>query len=134
MPMNFSQPKIESQDILALQERIAKLEAQLQESPKEKPGLQPERVKQEIRDYIHEVGETPSFATDEKLRDEAKEIQKFPSSQQVGALIELVFDKGLGKAMVVARELDPAILDELHDSLVPACYERLMELGIIKPE
>jgi hypothetical protein len=67
------------------------------------------------------------------IRDEAKEIKKFPTTQQVGTLISLVFEKGLPYAISVANALqNPAILDEFHDTLVDCYYNILLEKGILK--
>lgn len=98
--------------------------------PKEKEKM----VKQEIKSYLREIQQTPSFAAPPATRDEAKEIEKFPPSQQVGALISLVFEKGLPEAISVARALEnPALLDEFHDTLVDHYYKMLIEKGILKP-
>jgi len=134
---NFSssserEPQIEESEIKELKTRIERLEGQLEreKTPEEKEKL----VKKEIKDYLQELQETPSGASPVNLRDEADEIKKFPSSQQVGALISLVFDKGLKKAIAVARELDnPAILDEFHDVLVDRYYQELIKRKILKP-
>ncbi len=78
--------------------------------------------------------QTPSFAAPLSVRDEADEIAKFPTGQQVGALISLVFDKGLEKAISTARNLNnPAILDEFHDILADRYYKELVEKKILKP-
>lgn len=131
--MNFSQPKIESPDILVLQERIAQLEAQLRKDSKEKPILQPERVKQEISNYIQEVQQTPSFALPTSTRDEVDEIKKFSPSQQVGSLVSLTLSDGLQKAVALANDLgNPAIVDELHDTLVDNYFAQLVQRGVIR--
>ncbi|PIR71844.1 MAG: hypothetical protein CO145_00155 [Candidatus Nealsonbacteria bacterium CG_4_9_14_3_um_filter_37_13] len=124
-------PKIEQPEVLELRERIEKLEAQLEREkvPEEKEKM----VKQEIKSYLQELQKTPSFAPPPATRDEAEEIAKFESSQQVGALVSLVFEKGLLEAISVANALDnPAILDEFHDTLVDRYYERLIKEGILK--
>ena len=83
-------------------------------------------VKREIKKYLQELQQTPSTAAPLAVRDEAKEIKKFPASQQVGALISLVFEKGLENTISVARQLNnPAILDEFHDLLVDRYYKEL---------
>jgi len=76
----------------------------------------------------------PSTAAPLATRDEADEIKKFPPSQQVGALVSLVFEKSLNEAISVARQLgNPAILDEFHDILADRYYKILIEKKIIKP-
>jgi hypothetical protein len=90
-------------------------------------------VKQEIKSYLRELQQTPAFASPPTTRDEAKEIAKFEPSQQVGALVSLVFQKGLPQAISVVRALNnPAILDEFHDTLVDHYYKILLEKKILK--
>lgn len=122
-------------EIEALRERVEQLESQLK---KEQPGAAPEAeekaVKQEIKNYLSELQQMPATAAPLAARDEAKEIKKFPASQQVGALVALVFEKGLEEANSVARQLNnPAILDEFHDILVDRYYNELVEKKILKP-
>jgi hypothetical protein len=124
-------PKMETPEIAELKKRIEKLETQLE---KEKAPEEKERiVKQEIKTYLQKLQKMPSFAAPKVVRDEAKEIAKFPTTQQVGTLVSLVFDKGLHQAISVARALNnPAILDEFHDILVDRYYQILIEKGILK--
>lgn len=129
---SFSKIEIPKEELEELKERVKKLEAQLEKEkiPEEKAKI----VKKEIGDFIKEMGKTPSFAPPLKLRDEAKEIEKFSRPEQVGALISLVFEKGLKYAVEVAKELNnPAILDEFHDTLVDKYYQVLIEEHVIEP-
>ena len=124
-------PKIEAPEIRELKERIEKLEAVMksERAPFEKEKM----VKEEIDSYLKELQKLPSFAPPKTTRDEAKEIAKFPTSQQVGVLVSLVFEKGLRQAISVAKTLgNPAILDEFHDILVDRYYQILIEKKIIK--
>jgi seryl-tRNA synthetase len=118
-------------EIEKLRERLEKIEPHLE---KEKTFEEKEKtIKQEIKNYLKELQKTPSFAPPVSTRDEVEEIKKFEPDQQVGALISLVFEKGLETAVSVARALDnPAILDEFHDTLVDRYYEILVEKGILK--
>ena len=51
----------------------------------------------------------------------------------MGALVSLVFEKGLDAAVSVAKQLEnPAILDEFHDILADRYYKELVEKKIIK--
>src|SRR3989344_3169897 len=137
---NMAEKKFQTEKIVpgaeleALKERVEQLEAQLK---KEQPLISPEKeekaVKQEIKEYLSGLQQTPSTAAPLATRDEADEIKKFPSSQQVGALVSLVFEKGLEEAVSVARQLDnQAILDEFHDILADRYYKELVEKKIIK--
>ena len=128
----FSKEKLEGADgdINDLKERIEKLEGMLE---KEKSPESEKIVKQEIGDYIEETQSAPSFSAPVSTQDEADEISKFGPDQQVGALISLVFEKGLKQAVKVAKNLDnPAILDEFHDILIDRYYEEMKKRGIIK--
>ncbi|TSC75943.1 MAG: Uncharacterized protein G01um101430_113 [Parcubacteria group bacterium Gr01-1014_30] len=118
------------EEIKILKERLEKLETQL--SKETVPVEKEEAVKQEIKSYLQELQQTPSFAPPAKTKDEVSEISKFEPSQQVGALVSLVFQKGLTQAISVARDLDnPAILDEFHDTLADHYYQRLVEEKIV---
>lgn len=124
-------PQREYPEIEEMKQRLEKLESQLErEHVPEKKG---EMVKQEIKSYLRELQQTPSFAPSPSTRDEAEEIAKFEPDQQVGSLISLVFEKGLSEAVSVARALDnPAILDEFHDALVDHYYQTMTERKILK--
>lgn len=130
---NFFQPLPDS-SLEDLKKRIANLENQLKASPS---GEQKEKevvVKQEIKEYLFELQQTPSFAPPVSARDEADEISEMETSAQVGALISLTFEKGLSRALALARRLkNPAILDEFHDSLVDYYYDQLLKSKIINP-
>ncbi len=122
-------------EIDVLRERVEHLESQLK---KEQPAISPEKeekvVKREIKSYLQELQQTPTIAVPLATRDEAKEIEKFPASQQIGALVSLVFEKSLDEAISVAKGIDnPAILDEFHDVLVDKYFKELVEKKIIKP-
>lgn len=126
--------KMERPEIEVLRERVEKLETQLR---KERPAIPEEKermVKQEIKEYLQELQQTPATAAPVATRDEVDEIKKFPSNQQVGALISLVFEKGLPEAISVAKNLNnPAIMDEFHDILIDRYYQTLIKKKILKP-
>lgn len=122
----------ESPELQELKARLERLEMRLAER-KPIPEEKEKTVKQEIKSYLRELQQTPIFAPSPATRDEAKEIKKFEPDQQVGALISLVFEKGLTEAISVARALEnPAILDEFHDTLVDHYYKELVEQGLLK--
>jgi len=123
-----SDPEKEIND---LKTRIEGLESKM---VKEKPVETEKTIKEEIKKYIEETQSVPGFSSPVSSRDETKEILKFQPSQQIGALVSLVFAKGLKQAVSVAKKLDnPAILDEFHDTLIDRYYEELVKKGIIKP-
>lgn len=121
-------------ELEALKERVEQLESQLK---KEQPAISPEKeekaVKEEIKSYLRELQQLPPTAAPLATRDEADEIKQFPPSQQVGALVALVFEKSLDEAISVAKQLNnPAILDEFHDILADRYYKELVEKKILK--
>jgi hypothetical protein len=136
MPNQFGEQKlkIESADLIALQDRITKLESQLATEQKEaSESGKAEMAKQEIKEYIQEVQQTPSFASPISNRNNADEIKNKPVAEQLGALISLALESGLDKAISVAKSLNnPAILDELHDTLVDTYFNQLVQIGAIK--
>lgn len=93
-----------------------------------------EGVKTIVKERLRALQKMPAFALPRAKRDEVDEIIQFPVSQQVGALISLVFEQGLEQAIATAKALNnPAILDELHDTLVDQYWEQLVDKDIIKP-
>lgn len=133
---NFQREKIApGAEIEALKGRVEQLESQLKrERPSISAESEQEAVKREIKSYLRELQQIPATAAPLATRDEAGEISKFPPSQQIGALVSLVFEKSLEEAIAVARQLDnPAILDEFHDILADRYYKELVEKKIIKP-
>jgi len=118
-------------EILEIKERLQKLEEQIS---KETSVENKEKIfKEEIKRYLQEAQETPTFAAPTAKRDEVQEIADFEPNQQVGALISLALEKGLSYAISVVRALDnPAILDEFHDTLVDRYYDILVQKGVLK--
>jgi len=128
-PLENKQIKHESTgdalEIATLKTRLAQLE--YRQTP-EKTELSKETViRQEIKDYIKEAQEISPVNSPRTTRDEAKEIAQFEPSQQLGALIDIALQKGMSHAVSVAKDLNnPAILDELHDTLVDQYYDKLL--------
>lgn len=93
-----------------------------------------ELVRGEIREFISEVqSKRPSSVPPKEMKQKIFGIQTLPSSQKLGALITMTFDEGIETAIGIARALDdPAILDELHDTLIDSFYKELVEREIIK--
>lgn len=124
--------KLSLPEIKELKERLEKIENQLEKeikSEEEKEQL----MKQEIKDYFEELHKQSPFVPSLSDQDEAKEIASFEPNQQIGALINLVFQKGLPKAISVVRALNnPALLDEFHDILVDYYFEILVKKRILK--
>lgn len=93
-----------------------------------------ELVRGEIREFISEVQSMrPASATAKEMKQKISGIQTLPPSQKLGALITMTFEDGIDTAIGIARALDdPAILDELHDTLIDSFYKELVEREIIK--
>lgn len=125
------QPKIPEYDLKTLRERIEKVSSRPETEMT--PEKRKEAIKETISNYFRELSKTPPTAPPVQTRDEAEEIEKFSKPEQVGALIALVFDKGLKYAIEVAKNLhNPAILDEFHDVLVERYYQILVESDVIQ--
>lgn len=130
------------ESIEALKERIEKLEARIEKEKLIIPEEKEKMVRREIKEYLQELQGTPvaptatappAATTPLASRDEVEEIKKFPTSQQAGILISLVFEKGLIEAINVAKDLNnPAVLDEFHDILIDRYYQSLIKKGILK--
>ncbi|MDD5146334.1 MAG: hypothetical protein PHN39_01095, partial [Candidatus Pacebacteria bacterium] len=66
-------------------------------------------------------------------RNDADDIKDKSATEQVGALVSLALSSGVSKAIHVAQDLNnPAILDELHDTLIDTYFNQLVQMGIIK--
>ncbi len=115
---------LENSEIKALKTRLAELESR---QTKDRQDLSRESViKQEIKNYIQEAKAAPPSAHPQIRLSEIKEIAQFEPSQQVGALVNVALEEGISRAVSIAKNLDnPAILDELHDTLVDHYYEIL---------
>lgn len=123
--------KLADLEIEQIRERVEQLGGELQKESV--PEKREQMVKEEIKTYLSALQQLPVSPVPVANRDEAKEISKFPANQQVGALISLVFDKGLKEAVQVAKNLDnPAILDEFHDMLADRYYEELIRRKLLK--
>jgi len=123
--------EISQRELQELKRKIEELESKLQKENNK--GKKEMLVKEKIKEYIKETQKKPSFAPPLKLRDEAKEIEKFSAPEQVGALISLAFEKGIHYAISVAKNLkNPAILDEFHDVLVDKYFQILVEKRVIR--
>jgi len=68
-----------------------------------------------------------------RARKEAKRLKDLDRQDQIKALSDLAFEKGLDFAVETAKALDSAyVLDELHDTLVDELYQKLIEQRKLK--
>lgn len=115
--------------IESIKERVLTKEREIQnELPENKEKI----IKQEISERLRSLQSVSAIPLDD--RDEADEIIRLSAQEQVQALVSLVFEKGLERAVSLAKKIDnPALLDEFHDILVNKYYEMLITQGVIKP-
>lgn len=112
-------------------EKPEKIPFEKEKAPERKEFSKEE--KERFKEYLASLQASSSSAP-LSSRDEKKEIETLEPGKQVGALISLVFDKGIEEAVSMAKSLDnPAILDEFHDVLIDQYYDELVKKGIIKP-
>lgn len=68
-----------------------------------------------------------------RARKEAERLKSLELQDQIKALSNLAFEKGLDFAIETAKALDnPHILDAFHDNLVDKLYQKLIEQGKLK--
>jgi len=71
------------------------------------------------------AGPTPPAAT-----QDAQNLRAYEKNQQLKALVDLAFTKGVTYASDVARQLDsPYLMDEFHDTLVDELHKELVQRG-----
>lgn len=52
---------------------------------------------------------------------------------EIESLIQIAFEKGIGKAIKAAKaKNDPHLLDDFHDALIDRFYQKLVEAGKLK--
>jgi hypothetical protein len=63
-------------------------------------------------------------------KQEAQKLKGIEKNQQLKALVDLAFLKGVSYATEVARHLDsPYLMDEFHDTLIDEFHQKLVESG-----
>lgn len=129
---NFNEAKIGRQlpELEGLREKIMEKGQDLQ---KEAPAEREKIIKQEIEEKLKEFQGQTMASVPLSDRDEADEISGFSKEDQVQALVSLTFEKGLKKAINVAKKINnPALIDSFHDTLIDRYYEMLVSQGVIK--
>ncbi|HXK32219.1 MAG TPA: hypothetical protein VJ378_02015 [Candidatus Paceibacterota bacterium] len=117
-------------EIEGLRERVLEREAEL---GNEAPELRKKIIKEDVKGKLRELHSLSPSDIPLSDRDEAKEIAKFSSEKQIEALVFLVFEKGLERAVSVSKRIDsPAVIDEFHDILADKYYEMMVSQGVIK--
>lgn len=122
---------LESTEKPSEEDKEAAVEKRLEEEPaKERSAAEVSQPVEEKK--IEEVKPTvaPPSA---QARKKAKQLKDLDRQNQIKALTDLAFEKGLDFAVEVAKALDSAyVLDELHDTLVDELYQKLIEQGKLK--
>jgi hypothetical protein len=116
------------QEILGLEKQLAKKRADLQQ---EKPASL-EQVLQKENPAVFPSGTvTAPVITDvAAIKQDSGQIRPLEKNQQLKALVDLAFTKGVAHAVEVVRDLDnPYLIDEFHDTLVDEFRKALIERG-----
>jgi len=130
-PVKESTP-IES-EILELERQLAEKKAALGERPleqimeKEKTGAP---VVSSPATAPASPVSPPQGTSIQVIDEDAKAIKSYEKNQQLKALVDLAFSKGVQHATEVVRNLDnPYLMDEFHDTLVDKLHEELVKRG-----
>lgn len=93
-----------------------------------------ETFREETRPSISQpkYGTQTAPLTPQELKTHALEVLTADQAQQLNALIEIAFTKGIRVAADVARHATPWLLDQLHDKLQDQYYEKLVQIGKLK--
>ncbi len=119
------------QEILELEKKLAEKRTEL-EPEKEKvleQALGQEKIAGLASPPVTSAAPTipPAPAT---IKAESERIKGFEKNQQLKALVDLAFEKGVYYATEVVKNLDnPYLLDEFHDVLVDELHKKLVERG-----
>lgn len=112
----------------------------IQESPETTAEIPPgpeKTVERKTPSRAQEAAAPPSAAGSAAggvipLAKELEKIRQKPRPDQIKALVEIAFDKGVPQAVELAKSLDAYNLDEFHDTLVDELREQLIKEGKIK--
>lgn len=119
---NYEQP-VAPEDNQEIREREASREQA------EQPEISPEEI------FISPSGgaTVPVDEIDEKeVARHAEELKVHERPRQVEMLAGLALEKGVPRAVAIAKKLDSYSLDALHDALVDDLYVELKKRGLVK--
>jgi len=74
----------------------------------------------------------PQTLPPDELAVHVRELHAKEREDQLEALVEIAFTKGVAAAAGVARHATPWLMDELHDRLQDRYYDRLIQLRQLK--
>jgi len=124
---------VKRKEIERLRQEITEMEKGLQ-GKRFEAGEQKVETRMEEGKTGAEVSESYS-APAGQIQKPSQQIQNLDPQNQIKALCDLAFQKGLDFSIKTARGLNNAyILDALHDTLIDKLYERLKGEGKIKAE
>ncbi len=119
------------------QDSVVEAEQLSDQLKKEKP-IESEKTLDKEVSQAKEVAQTDSLSGDgedksgddnNNLKREAHRISQLSRPEQVKALCDLAFQKGIDFAAETAKEMNnPSLLDEFHDTLVDDFREKLKDL------
>lgn len=131
-PKTAEQSALE-QEILALEKQLAEKKAGLGGAEKVKPLEQiisPEKPAAAPPTKAPAPAVAPAVANPEAVKTDTGQLRAMDKNQQIKALVDLAFQKGVIHSVEVARNLDnPYLLDEFHDTLVDELHKELVERG-----
>jgi hypothetical protein len=126
-PEDFEQREIErlKREILDREKKIAEKRAERELTmeifkPASEGAVDQEKI---------EIGSAPAAQINPaQIKKQSQQISALDPQNQVKALCNLAFQKGLDFAIQTARNLNnPYVLDAFHDALVDELYRRLIE-------
>ncbi len=131
-PKTAEQSALE-QEILALERQLAEKKAGLGGVEKVKPLEQiisPEKPTVAPPSRPPTPPASQAVPNPEAVKADAGQLRTMEKNQQIKALVDLAFQKGVIHSVEVARNLDnPYLLDEFHDTLVDELHKELVERG-----
>jgi len=122
-------------------EKILKTFEQKRAEALKQPGFQEketifEKQKEILKQAVSEEIAKTKISDDNNQQatdSDVQKMQKETKERQIQLLTGLAFEKGLSRAIEVAKRLDsPYLLDEFHDSLVDELYNKLVQEGKLK--
>lgn len=119
-------------EILELEKQLAAKKAAMKETPLEQV-LEKEKtaVIQIVTSDAGPTGAAPvPVVSSSIIQEETEKLKDVEKNQQLKALVDLAFLKGVAYASDVARNLDsPYLMDEFHDTLIDEFRQKLVESG-----
>ncbi|MDD2730885.1 MAG: hypothetical protein PHW33_02040 [Candidatus Portnoybacteria bacterium] len=122
------------QEILALEKQLAEKRSGLAGTEKIKPleqivGAETSVLAPPAQKPVPPIAPA-KIASPEAIKTDVGQLRAMEKSQQIKALVDLAFQKGVIHSVEVARNLDnPYLIDEFHDTLIDELRKELIERG-----